>query len=73
MALKHSQPSLKIILAPVYKLRLTAHHPAEHLKTVERKVVAAALVAAENDVELAAKMLHLSVSELFDKKQTLDL
>jgi len=46
---------------------------AEHLKTVERKVVAAALVAAENDVELAAKMLHLSVSELFDKKQTLDL
>ena len=46
---------------------------AEHLKTVERKVVAAALVAAENDVELAAKMLHLSVSELFDKKQTLGL
>ena len=42
---------------------------AEHLKTVEREVVSAALVAAENDVDIAAKMLHLTVAELIEKKK----
>ena len=44
---------------------------AEHLKTVEREVVSAALVAAEHDVDIAAKMLHLTVAELIEKKQDL--
>ena len=46
---------------------------AEHLKSVEREVVTAALVAAENDIDIAAKMLHLSVAELVEKKQDLGI
>ena len=46
---------------------------AEHLKSVEREVVTAALVAAENDIDIAARMLHLSVSELVEKKQDLGI
>ncbi|MDA8740421.1 hypothetical protein N9M73_04755, partial [Rhodobacteraceae bacterium] len=46
---------------------------AEHLKTVEREVVTAALVAAEDDIDIAARMLHLSVAELVEKKQDLGI
>ena len=46
---------------------------AEHLKSVEREVVTAALVAAENDIDIAARMLHLSASELVAKKQDLGI
>ena len=46
---------------------------AEHLKSVEREVVTAALVAAENDIDIAAKMLHLSVAELVEKKLDLGI
>ena len=46
---------------------------AEHLKSVEREVVTAALVAAENDIDIAARMLHLSVLELVEKKQDLGI
>ena len=42
---------------------------ADHMKSIEKEVVAAALTAAEEDCELAAKMLHLSVPELFEKKE----
>ncbi len=42
---------------------------AEHLKSVEKEVVHAAIVAAGDDYDLAAQMLHLSVPELFEKKQ----
>jgi DNA-binding NtrC family response regulator len=42
---------------------------AEHLKSVEKEVVHAAIVAAADDYSLAAQMLHLSVPELFEKKQ----
>ena len=42
---------------------------AEHLKSVEREVVQAAIVASGDDYDLAAQMLHLSVPELFEKKQ----
>ena len=42
---------------------------AEHLKSVEKEVVHAAIVAAGDDYSLAAQMLHLSVPELFEKKQ----
>lgn len=41
---------------------------ADHMKSIEREVVSAALIAAEEDFELAAQMLHLSVPELFQKK-----
>ena len=46
---------------------------AEHLKSVEREVVTAALVAAEDDIDIAARMLHLSVAELVEKKQDLGI
>lgn len=46
---------------------------AEHLKSVEREVVSAALVAAEDDTDIAAKMLHLSVSELVEKRKDLGI
>lgn len=42
---------------------------AEHLKSVEKEVVQAAIVASGDDYDLAAQMLHLSVPELFEKKQ----
>ncbi len=42
---------------------------AEHLKSVEREVIAAAILAARNNYELAAEMLHLSVQEFFEKKE----
>ena len=42
---------------------------ADHLKSVEKEVVHAAIVAAGDDYDLAAQMLHLSVPELFEKKQ----
>ena len=42
---------------------------AEHLKSVEKEVVAAAIVASGDDYDLAAQMLHLSLPELFEKKQ----
>ncbi len=42
---------------------------AEHLKSVEKEVVAAAITAAQNDYDLAAQMLHLSLTELFEKKE----
>ena len=46
---------------------------AEHLKSVEREVVSAALVAAEDDTDIAAKMLHLTVSELVEKRKDLGI
>ena len=42
---------------------------AEHLKSVEREVIAAAILAARNNYELAAEMLHLSVQDFYEKKE----
>ncbi|NCW15217.1 MAG: hypothetical protein EBW38_08225, partial [Rhodobacteraceae bacterium] len=42
---------------------------ADHLKSVEKEVIAAAITAAHQDYDLAAQMLHLSVSELYEKKE----
>ncbi len=42
---------------------------ADHLKSVEKEVIAAAITAAQDDYDLAAQMLHLSLSELFEKKE----
>ena len=41
---------------------------ADHLKSVEKEVIAAAITAAQDDYNLAAQMLHLSLPELFEKK-----
>ena len=41
---------------------------ADHLKSVEKEVIAAAITAAQDDYHLAAQMLHLSLPELFEKK-----
>ena len=42
---------------------------ADHLKSVEKEVIAAAITAAQDDYDLAAQMLHLSLPELFEKKE----
>jgi DNA-binding NtrC family response regulator len=42
---------------------------ADHLKSVEKEVIAAAITAAHQDYNLAAQMLHLSVAELYEKKE----
>ena len=46
---------------------------ADHLKSVEKEVIAAAILAANADYDLAAEMLHLSISEFFEKKEFHDL
>ncbi len=42
---------------------------ADHLKSVEKEVIAAAITAAQDDYNLAAQMLHLSLPELFERKE----
>ena len=46
---------------------------SDHLKSVEREVISAALMAAGNDYNVAAEMLHLDIGELLAKAKILGL